>query len=179
MPMIRGKTAIGAISVVRVAPGPLSEKQRELLKTFAAQAVIAIENTRLLNELRESLEHQTATSEVLKVISSSPGELEPHWEEIVFGFRFIVVAAVIVIGLDITAAADRGIPKFDITATCGGSGQVEVSATCIQDERAAHKHLVKLWPKFKQSQASRCIKILRTRGTSNYVELLTCLQTPD
>ena len=66
-----------------------------------------------------------------------------------------------------------------ITATCGGSGEVEVSATCIQDERAAHKHLVKLWPKFKQSQASRCIKILRTRGTSNYVELLTCLQTPD
>jgi hypothetical protein len=106
-------------------------------------------------------------------------EREPHWEEIVFGFRFILVAAVIVIGLDITAAADRGIPKFDITATCGGSGQVEVSATCIQDERAAHKHLVRLWPKFKQSQASRCIKILRTKGTSNYVELLTCLQTPD
>jgi two-component system, NtrC family, sensor kinase len=82
--MIRGKTAIGAISVVRAAPGPLSEKQRELLKTFAAQAVIAIENTRLLNELRqrtddlsESLQQQTATTDVLKVISSSPGELEP------------------------------------------------------------------------------------------------------
>ncbi|MGC1841151.1 MAG: GAF domain-containing protein, partial [Pseudolabrys sp.] len=77
MPMIRGKTAIGAISVVRVAPGPLSEKQRELLKTFAAQAVIAIENTRLLNELRESLQQQTATADVLKVISSSPGALDP------------------------------------------------------------------------------------------------------
>ena len=77
MPMIRGKTAIGAISVVRVAPGPLSEKQRELLKTFAAQAVIAIENTRLLNELRESLQQQTATADVLTVISSSPGTLDP------------------------------------------------------------------------------------------------------
>jgi GAF domain-containing protein len=80
MPLIRGKTAIGAISVVRVAPGPLSEKQRELLKTFAAQAVIAIENTRLLNELRESLQQQTATADVLKVISSSPGELDPVFE---------------------------------------------------------------------------------------------------
>ena len=77
MPMISGNDAIGALSVVRSAPGPLSDKQIAALRTFAAQAVIAIENTRLLNELRESLEQQTATSEVLRVISSSPGELEP------------------------------------------------------------------------------------------------------
>ena len=77
MPMVCGKTAIGAISVVRVSPGPLSEKQRELLKTFAAQAVIAIENARVLGELRKSLQQQTATADVLKTISNSTGQLEP------------------------------------------------------------------------------------------------------
>jgi GAF domain-containing protein len=87
MPMLRGDVAIGALSVVRVAPGAISDKQRGVLKTFAAQAVIAIENARLLNELRqrttdltESLEQQTATADVLRVISSSPGELEPVFQ---------------------------------------------------------------------------------------------------
>jgi len=84
VPMIRGESSIGAISVLRRNPGALSEKQRELLRTFASQAVIAIENTRLFKELRrrtddlsESLKQQTATSEVLKIISNSQGQVEP------------------------------------------------------------------------------------------------------
>src|SRR5262249_30992663 len=86
-PMIQDTRVIGAIGVANFKPRVFSDKQVALIKSFADQAVIAIENTRLLNELRqrtddltESLEQQTATSEVLSVISSSEGELEPVFQ---------------------------------------------------------------------------------------------------
>ena len=91
VPMFREQEVVGAFTIWRTEAGAFTVKQVELMKNFAAQAVIAIENARLLNELRrrtddlsrrtseltEALERQTATSDVLQVISSSPGDLEP------------------------------------------------------------------------------------------------------
>jgi class 3 adenylate cyclase len=80
VPMLRDGNPIGAVAVARAQIGSFSAGQVALLKTFARQAVIAVENVRLFKETKEALEQQTATSDVLKVISSSPGELEPVFQ---------------------------------------------------------------------------------------------------
>ncbi len=115
-PMMWEGNAIGMINVTRAPNAVFDEKERRLLRTFADQAVIAIQNARLFNETREALERQTATSEVLSVISSSPNDTKPVFEAIVqccqrlFGGRAVAVTVPRGTMLETVAFATDGTP---------------------------------------------------------------------
>jgi len=126
VPLVREGIAIGAIAVVRMVPGELSKKQIALLETFADQAVIAIENVRLFNETKEALARQTATSDVLRVISGSVTDTQPVFDVIaeraarltgadygmVFSFdgEWIQVASTFGVNADGVAAVRKAFP---------------------------------------------------------------------
>src|SRR6185369_14517974 len=82
MPLMSRGTAVGMISVTRAEPGAFAPDLVQLLQTFADQAVIAIENARLFNETKETLERQTATADILKVMAASPSDVQPVFEAI-------------------------------------------------------------------------------------------------
>ena len=115
VPLLRADKTIGAITVGWDEPGPILQRHEDLLKTFADQAVIAIESVRLFNETKEALERQTATGEILKVISSSPTDVQPVFDAVVQSCRRLFG------GMDVALNMVQG-EQFDRVAFSESSG---------------------------------------------------------
>ncbi len=140
-PMLFEGRGIGTLWVARSFPGAFSEKQIALLKTFADQAVIAIQNARLFTETKEALEQQTATSEILRVISSSPTDTQPVFDAIVKNCHSLFTGSRVALGL---VHDDR----IDVRASVGEAGAADSYemamdrgsglATCILEARTIH-----------------------------------------
>ena len=162
MPMFREGDAIGTINVGRAEPGPFTPKQIELLQTFADQAVIAIENVRLFKETKEALEQQTATSEVLKVISRSAFDLEPVLQALVENAMRLCGASSGVIwrfeGNSFRLAADYGVSselKESWAQNPFGLGRGSATGRTALERRTVHIPDVLADPEYTLADAQR------------------------
>jgi PAS domain S-box-containing protein len=151
VPMLHDGVSIGAIAVAKSTAGHFPDRQIELLKTFADQAVIAIENVRLFNETKEALDQQKATAEILRAISSSPGNLQPVFDTLVrAAARFCAAPDVVITRLDkdvLRGAAATGQFADVLVRSAGSIAALEIPVTrgsvsgrSVVERRTIHVH---------------------------------------
>ena len=163
VPLLREGSCVGIMTLMRTMPRPFTTKQIELVATFADQAVIAIENTRLLNELRQSLEQQTAASDVLNVISRSPTNVEPVFEIIGERAERLCEAAVSVVSMvegelirlaSFHGVAEKGVEAVRQAFPMRWSDET-VTARAIRTCTIVHIPDVLADPRYQQKDAAR------------------------
>jgi signal transduction histidine kinase len=162
-PLVREGRAIGVLLVRRTEVRPFSEKQVELLKTFADQAAIAIANVRLFNETNEALERQTATSEVLRVISTSPTDVQPVFDSIAERAARLCSATMGVVSkfdgqlVHLVAFYGASVPAGDALRKIYPlkPGDETVTARAIRDRAPAQIPDVLADPRYVQKEASQ------------------------